>query len=143
MRLLVCGSRTWTDPDPISAVIVGYRVLARQRAEEFAIIHGANRAGADALAHLYARRWGVAEVAVPADWRRRGRSAGPRRNQRMLDEHHPDVVVAFRAEGESRGTDDMIDRARRAGVPTYVVTSGVGRSSRPQPSPNRIDSSPN
>jgi hypothetical protein len=123
VRLLVCGSRTWDDPDPISAVIVGYRVLARQRAEAFALIHGSARSGADSLAHVLAHRWGVAEIAVPADWRQHGRSAGPRRNQRMLDEHHPDVVFAFRSEGESRGTDDMIDRAQRAGVPIYVVRS--------------------
>lgn len=35
------------------------------------------------------------------------------RNQRMLDEGKPDVVIAFKG---GRGTADMVDRATRAGV---------------------------
>jgi hypothetical protein len=51
-------------------------------------------------------------VAVMADWSI-GRKAGPIRNQRMLDEHAPDLVVAFPG---GRGTADMVRRARKSGV---------------------------
>lgn len=40
------------------------------------------------------------------------------RNQRMLDEGKPDVVVAFRG---GRGTADMVDRAKRAGVEVVEI----------------------
>lgn len=129
MRLLVCGSRTWEDPDPISALIVGYGVLSRRRSERFVVIHGGCRTGADAHAAWSAHRWGVEQIVVPAEWDRDGRRAGPDRNQRMLAEY-PEVAWAFRNAGSSRGTDDMIDRARRAGVSTYVVSAATVEGDR-------------
>jgi hypothetical protein len=39
----------------------------------------------------------------------------------MLDEGRPDRVIAFRMPGVSRGTDDMIRRARAAGIPVEVI----------------------
>jgi hypothetical protein len=48
-----------------------------------------------------------------ADWEKLGRSAGPIRNQAMLDEGRPDLVVAFPGH---HGTADMVRRARAAGV---------------------------
>jgi hypothetical protein len=53
-----------------------------------------------------------------AQWKKHGRAAGPIRNQRMLDEGKPDLVVAFPG---GRGTADMIRRAERAGVPVQQV----------------------
>lgn len=52
------------------------------------------------------------------------------RNQRMLDEAAPDLVLAFRNEGRSRGTDDMVRRAKKAGVPTVVYVNGKPRRRR-------------
>jgi hypothetical protein len=60
-------------------------------------------------------------VAVfPADWETHGRAAGPIRNQAMLDEGKPYLVIAF-WDGKSKGTLDMISRATRAGVPVKIV----------------------
>ena len=47
---------------------------------------------------------GLLIVAVVADWSI-GRKVGPIRNQRMLDEHRPNLVVAFPGK---RGTADMV-----------------------------------
>ena len=44
---------------------------------------------------------------------RNGRKAGPIRNQQMLDEGRPSLVVAFPG---GRGMADMVRRARNAGV---------------------------
>ena len=49
----------------------------------------------------------------PADWKVRGRAAGHIRNQQMLDEGRPHLVVAFPG---GRGTADMVRRARAAGI---------------------------
>lgn len=46
-----------------------------------------------------------------------GKAAGPIRNQRMLDEGKPDLVVAFPG---GRGTADMVRRAKAAGVPVRL-----------------------
>lgn len=48
----------------------------------------------------------------PADWKRHGKSAGPIRNQLMLYETQPHIVVAFPG---GRGTADMVRKAKHRG----------------------------
>jgi len=59
-------------------------------------------------------------VVVPykADWHLHGKAAGPKRNQRMLDHGRPKRVIAFPG---GKGTADMVDRARVAGVDVIEV----------------------
>lgn len=121
MRVLICGSRGWSDPAPINALLAGLDVLAEGAGEKLVVIHG-DAPGADRLAKKLAHQWGAEVIDEPADWERYGKAAGPVRNQKMLDEHEPDLVYAFRAEGKSNGTDDMVTKAKAAGLPTYVVT---------------------
>ena len=120
MRVLICGSRNWNDPTPMNAVLAGLDVLAEGSNEPLVVIHG-DAPGADRLAGSLAKRWGATVIAEPADWNKHGKAAGPIRNQKMLDEHKPDVVYAFRSSGKSNGTDDMCKRARDAHLPTYVI----------------------
>lgn len=54
-----------------------------------------------------------------ADWEKYGKNAGPVRNQYMLDEGKPDIVLAFPSKN-SRGTWDMVRRAEKAGVPVLI-----------------------
>lgn len=118
MRLLICGSRNWHDRETIEQLIVAERELALVNSEEFVVIHGHCPDGADALADEICRDLGMVPgvdlIREPAQWKRYGRSAGPRRNQKMLDTHHPDKGYAFRSGGKSSGTDDMVKRARAA-----------------------------
>lgn len=118
MRVLICGSRTWDDPLPISWVIRALKGGSRPSV----IISGGAR-GADTLAARSARRQGVELVEFPANWDTHGKAAGPIRNQQMLDEGRPDVVWAFTDDiVNSKGTADMVRRARKAGIPVYVVS---------------------
>lgn len=72
----------------------------------------------DALAHDWAVvNWTQFEE-YKADWDTYGLAAGPLRNQRMLDEGKPDVVLAFPG---GKGTADMVARARKAGVRVVEV----------------------
>lgn len=109
MRLLICGSRDWTDGDLI------LRELSSLRDVEV-VIEG-EAPGADTLARKAAEHLGLPVLPFPADWEKHGRAAGPLRNQRMLDEGKPDLILAF-VDGldTSRGTADMVSRARLAGV---------------------------
>ena len=59
----------------------------------------------------------------PADWTRYGYAAGPIRNQQMLDEGRPSLVLAFHNDFEhSKGTKDMIDKARKANIPAILYS---------------------
>ncbi len=53
-----------------------------------------------------------------AKWTEEGKAAGPRRNQRMLDEGKPSLVIAFPG---GKGTANMIRLAEQAGVETLIV----------------------
>jgi len=124
VKVLVCGSRGWKDPLPINAMLAGFDVLAEGGGDRVTVIHGGAR-GADTLAKSLAVQWGLDVIDEPADWDTYGRAAGPIRNQKMLDKYQPDVVLAFRTYGKSTGTDDMVARARKAGIPTFVITGGT------------------
>jgi hypothetical protein len=56
----------------------------------------------------------------PADWDKYGKAAGPIRNKQMLDEGNPEKVIAFRFKN-SRGTQNMINQAEKAGIKTIVI----------------------
>lgn len=110
--VIVCGSRSW----PFAEVIRCY--IDSLPTGSTVITGGAT--GADALAAKFARERGLESIVVFADWAAFGRGAGPRRNAEMLS-MCPDAVRAFRLSGTSRGTDDMIRRARALGVPVEVI----------------------
>lgn len=110
MRILVTGSREWTDYTAIKNAIVAHGAT-------FIIEGGA--AGADTYAKLAAKELGLPFETFDADWTRYRKAAGPIRNQRMLDEGKPDLVLAFPLPG-CRGTWDMVRRAKKAGVEVKI-----------------------
>jgi hypothetical protein len=64
----------------------------------------------------------------PSDWcaaRDYCVGAGPRRNQRMIDRHKPDLVLAFKNgfnwKLNKGGTEDMVSRAIAAEIDYYVI----------------------
>jgi SLOG family YspA-like protein len=120
MRVLVCGSRGWHDANPIHLALAECFGESIRSGEEFVVIHGAAK-GADTLAGEVAHQLNATVIEEPAQWDKHGKGAGPKRNQKMLDDHNPDLVIAFRSTGKSRGTDDMVERAHRAGVTVVMV----------------------
>ena len=104
MKALVCGGCHYVNGTHVDSV------LDKFMPNEI-VCGGAS--GADDLAVDWAKRHGkVAHIYFP-DWDTNGKAAGPMRNQKMLDEEKPDVVIAFPG---GKGTDDTIRRANKAGV---------------------------
>lgn len=120
MRVLVCGSRDFTDRRIVDTVLAG---IAHIEAEVVVIEGGAR--GADWFGGQWAEDFLNAEdhLRFSAEWTLYGKAAGGIRNKRMLDEGKPDIVVAFvnKPLAESKGTADMVRRARKAGLPVYVI----------------------
>jgi hypothetical protein len=127
--VLVTGGRGWTDQATIDATL---DQLAWKYGD-ITIIEGGQvtrdgdrRWGADYFAACWADRHGAEHRQYRAEWRRYKKGAGPKRNQRMLDEESIDVVVAFHENlAESSGTADMVNRARAAGIPVVLVESAI------------------
>jgi hypothetical protein len=116
MRLLICGDREWTDLQLIRKAVKSLLPYLTE------IIEGEAR-GADSLGKKVAEDLNIPVLKFPADWAKYGKSAGPIRNQQMLDEGKPDIVFAFHNDIEhSKGTKDMVTRARKANIKTVVFT---------------------
>ena len=112
MRVLVCGSRTWTDWEAIKRELACFP-------GDTTIIHGKAKRGADAIADKVASQLGLKLLVFPANWEEEGRAAGPLRNLRMLAEGEPDLVLAFHKSG-SKGTAHMIVAAKEAGIEVRI-----------------------
>jgi len=112
-RVLICGGRDYHDNDTLCAA------LDRLHAEHgFTVVIAGGARGADTLAAQWAEHRGIPTKVYVAEWEKLGRKAGPIRNQRMLDEGKPDLVIAFRG---GTGTAGMMALAGKAGVPVISI----------------------
>lgn len=113
MRVLVCGGRDYSDAAMVNGILDGIN-----RSTPIAVLIQGGAAGADCLAREWCGAHEVPYDNYAADWKAHGRAAGPMRNQRMIDDGNPDLVVAFPG---GRGTADMVRRARKAGLTIIAV----------------------
>ena len=129
MRVLVCGGRDYNNFGTFGIAMDMVHDELLHANPPTVVIHGKCKTGVDAMAQRWADMHGCDVLAFSADWNdlshadaviklsRNGPAydakAGPRRNQKMIDEAHPDLCVSFPG---GKGTDDMVARARRAGI---------------------------
>ena len=130
MRLLVAGSRDWTDWEFVYQVLDACHrkrpitVLIEGEGGREETFEGRTKvtAGADLWAREWARSKGTEVADFPADWTR-GRAAGPIRNQRMIVEGRPDGALIFPG---GRGTQDMRRKLNKAGITRFEPIPLVG-----------------
>lgn len=119
MRILVCGGRTYGQNSDGSENTKEswylYDILEEYYSihSDLTIIQGGAR-GADSLAKNWAVYREVLYLEFPAEWGKYGLSAGMIRNTRMLDEGHPDLILAFPG---GRGTANMIKQGKNRNIP--------------------------
>lgn len=116
MRVLVCGGRNYTNRERVYRVLD--RFLEANNGQGFTLICGACPTGVDAFAEDWANERHLPVDLYPPDWDQHGRMAGPKRNQRMLDEGRPWRVIAFPG---GTGTADMVKRAKRARIKVWEI----------------------
>lgn len=121
-RVIVCGGRDFasTNMDERDFVYNTLNQLDATRGPFKVVIHGC-ATGADEEGRIWAVGMGRLEAPFRANWRAHGRAAGPIRNQRMIDVGKPDAVIAFPG---GRGTADMVQRAKLAGIPVFQASQG-------------------
>lgn len=122
MRVVIFGSRNWTDKALIREVLVRKAYPAGT-----VIVHGDNGynangkmlfnrpdedavRGADKLAGAVASSLGYKVERYPADWRGLGRKAGPVRNEQMAELMPAEALCFHRDLRGSRGSMDMFSR---------------------------------
>ena len=114
MRILVTGSRDWTDEAIVRDALI------RVCGEEYdnTLIHGCAR-GLDRIASIIADGWVWDIEAFPANWDGHGKAAGAIRNAAMIEHGKPDICLAFPLPG-SKGTWDMIRKANAARIEVRI-----------------------
>lgn len=120
MRILVCGDRHYNKLNIIEREL-------KKFPSDTIIIHG-TAPGADTLAAFVADRLGYKVIHFDAKWHIYGRGAGPVRNQQMIDEGKPDMILAFHDNiQESRGTKNMINKGVNARKKVILIEKGIER----------------
>lgn len=119
MRVLVCGGRDFYDWDLLSTELekIHFNNLSLNKDAEFHVIQG-GAIGADFLAKAWAEFMGFTHQTFKADWDKHKYAAGPIRNQQMIDEGKPDLVVAFPG---GNGTKDMIRKAIKNNIEVVEI----------------------
>lgn len=140
MRILVCGGRNFSDlstPEKKrdEKAVSQYKFVMEvlhKITEEFSkhvdfydnwlpsditIISGGAK-GVDSTAIDFAAVNWCPFVEFKANWKKYGKRAGPIRNQAMIDQGKPDLVVAFPG---GTGTADMVSRAIKANIPVRII----------------------
>jgi hypothetical protein len=117
MRVLITGSRTWSDHQPIHDAL---DEILRDH-PDMVLVSGACSWGADAIAERWATLRGATVERHPAEWRKHGRGAGFKRNSEMVTAG-AEVCLAFIADA-SRGATHCANQAEKAGIPVKRWTS--------------------
>jgi hypothetical protein len=132
-KIIVCGSRDYKNKALLEEMLE--KIVTPHL--NFELITGDCPTGADKMAWDWfcSKSWDdwidsdvivesrvVAFKKFPANWKKYGRAAGPRRNAEMADyvlgeegAGEEALCIAF-WDGKSKGTKDMIDKARRHGI---------------------------
>lgn len=115
-RIVIAGSRDFNDYSFFSAKVD--MCLSRIRKEFELIIVSGHCSGVDLMGERYAKENGFKVEIFPAEWKKYGKSAGPRRNKQMVD--ISDFAIAFPKESGSKGTQSMINFAKDKGIPIKI-----------------------
>lgn len=120
MKTIIAGGREFLDYDVLVSVI-------EMCPWEISVVVCGKARGADTLGEEYAKANDIPVLpfpVLPHEWKTIGKSAGHLRNQKMAD--NADALIAF-WDGESRGTKDMITRARKANLRIMIYNYVTGQ----------------
>ena len=127
VRVLVTGSRKWTDPRlPYATLAVLYECWEQLGCPggEFIVVQG-EAPGLDTICRRWAEEWHPGDPRVDhephhARWDLFGNAAGAIRNDEMI-KCGADICVGFPTP-DSIGTYDCLAKARGVGIPTFDMS---------------------
>jgi hypothetical protein len=118
-RFIVAGGRDFNNYEELVHNVVG-RISMQTAPASVEIVTG-GATGADQLAKELANLWGFQHKEFLADWGKYGKAAGPIRNEEMAKYiQGAGHLIAF-WNGQSRGTADMIKKAREYKINTTII----------------------
>lgn len=124
LRIIIAGSRDFNDYKLLKTSMRDIlKDTSLEGISKIKIISGTAR-GADQLGERFAKQFKLEVVKFPSKWDVYGKRAGYIRNEEMakysVEDNNYGMLVAF-WNGESRGTNHMINLAKKHGVEVHVV----------------------
>lgn len=131
-KVIVCGGRDFQDYEllrsklndhnnayGIDEIVSG---VCDSGEHTFTRTDGTKVYGADGLGEKYAEEKGIKVTPFPADWKKYGLSAGPRRNKQMAEylNDEEDWCISF-WDKKSKGTRDMISQAEKRNINIHKI----------------------
>lgn len=110
MKTIIAGSRRGVSRGDVEVAMRHCRWHVTE------VVSGGAR-GVDKHGEEWAREHKIPVYRMPADWNKHGRSAGPIRNRQMA--LYADALIAI-WDGNSQGTEDMIEQARKQRLDVIV-----------------------
>lgn len=122
MKLAIVGSRNFNDRFLMAEYLAVFATAYSkdgysEEPPDIEIISGGAK-GADSLGERFAKIYRMPVTIFKPDWDKYGKSAGFIRNQTIVD--NCDIVLAF-WDGKSKGTQDTINKAKKAKKPTFII----------------------
>lgn len=114
-RIVIAGSRNYNNYQEAKEFIDFH--IENIKNEFTVIFLSGGCKGADMLGERYAIEHGFQIERFPAEWKRYGRAAGPKRNEQMAKS--ADLVICF-WDKKSSGTKSMIQYTKKYNKPIYI-----------------------
>ena len=115
-RIVIAGCRDYNNYNEAKKYI-DYYLNNLQKENNIVILSGC-ATGADTLGERYAKENGFKTEKYPANWKKYGPYAGPKRNKEMAK--NCDYVICF-WDGKSKGTKSMINLAKEYKKPIRII----------------------
>lgn len=114
-KVVIGGCRSYDNYD-VFCKFVDMCLSRIKNTEKITIISG-HCSGVDLMAEKYAKQNRYSLEIYPAEWKKYGKSAGPRRNKVMVEKAN--YVIAF-WDNKSRGTRNLIEIANKLNKPIRI-----------------------
>jgi len=118
-KVVIAGSRGFSNYKLLKESCNNF--LKEKRKTHNIIVVSGGAKGADSLGEKYASDESFDLEIYPAEWKKFGKAAGFRRNEKMAE--IADALIAF-WNGKSHGTKHMIDICEEKGIDTRIVNYG-------------------
>lgn len=110
MKVAVIGGRDFKDYELVKKTLSGITIT---------LLVSGGAIGADSLGEKYANENGIETLIFLPDWKTFGKRAGFLRNSEIINEC--EIVVAF-WDGESKGTKDSIEKAKKLNKKVVIIS---------------------
>jgi hypothetical protein len=117
VRIIITGDRNWRCEALAERIVV--RLIDRY-GRSVTIVHGA-ASGVDQSFARAATFANITQEPHPADWRKHGKAAGPKRNGEMVKAGATLCIAVHRDINASKGTKDCVRQCLAAGIPVWLI----------------------